>query len=124
MNVCVDSTGSDDLPFAGDHFSSWSNNYVNLRLHIGITGFTDTCNASIFNSNVSLHDSPMIENQRIGNHSIDGTLATRPLRLAHAIANDFPPSELHLVAVDREILLYFDDDVGVREAHLVANGWA
>jgi hypothetical protein len=46
---------------------------------------------------------------------------TVSLRLPHAVADDFPASELHLLAIGGEVLLHLDDELGVRETHLVAD---
>jgi hypothetical protein len=39
--------------------------------------------------------------------------ALRTLALAHAVADDLAAAELHLLAVDGEILLDLDDEIGV-----------
>jgi hypothetical protein len=62
MDVGVDTAGSNDFPFGCDYFGSWSNNYVNVRLHIRITGFPNRCNQTILDSNIRLEDSRMIQN--------------------------------------------------------------
>ncbi len=70
---------------------------------------------------IGLYDSPVIENQRVGDDRINRALAAGALRLTHAIADDFPAAELHLLAIGREVLFHLDDQVGIREAHLVAD---
>ena len=57
------------------------------------------------------------------------TVSTAPsaragLGLAHAVADHLAAAELHLLAVDGEVLLHLDDEVGVGEPHLVADGGA
>src|SRR5262249_57512346 len=56
-----------------------------------------------------------------GDDGIDCACAAGLLRLTHAVANDFAASELHLLAIDREVLLHLDNKVGVGKAHLVAD---
>src|SRR5229473_5679649 len=124
MDMYVDATSSDNLTFAGDHLGSRSYYYGDVGLHIGITSFAQGGNASVPNCNIGLHNSPVIENQRVGDDRINRALSAGTLRLTHAVADDFPASELHLLAIDREVLLHLDDEVGVREAHLVADRWA
>src|SRR6266404_8199155 len=46
------------------------------------------------------------------------------LRLTHAVADDFSASELHLLAIDSEVLFHFDDEICIRKSHLVADRWA
>ena len=43
------------------------------------------------------------------------------LALAHAVADHLAAAELHLLAVDREIALDLDDELGVGEPHAVAD---
>ena len=50
--------------------------------------------------------------------------ARRRLALAHAVADDLAAAELHLLAIDGEVLLDLDEELGVGEAHLVAGGRA
>src|SRR5882724_2673750 len=124
MDMRVDAAGGDNVTFTGDHLSSWSNDYRDVRLHVGITSFPNCTNAAVFDGDICLHNSPVIENQGVSDDCIHCALAARTLRLAHAVANDLPPSELHLLTIDRVVLLYFNNDVGIRQAHSVANGWA
>ena len=44
-----------------------------------------------------------------------------PLALSHAVADHLAAAELHFLAVDREIALDFDDEVGVRETDAIAD---
>jgi hypothetical protein len=46
-------------------------------------------------------------------------LAVGHLRLAHAVANDLAAAKLHLFAVDGEVLLDLDDEIGVGEPYTV-----
>jgi hypothetical protein len=55
---------------------------------------------------------------------LNRAVAPGSLRLAHAIADDFAASELHLLAIGREVLLHLYDEIGIGEAHLVADRWA
>ena len=57
------------------------------------------------------------------------TVSTAPsarvrLALAHAVADHLAAAELHLLAVDREVLLDLDEEVGVGEPDPVAGGRA
>src|SRR5262249_39171532 len=100
MDVHVNAAGSEDFTFAGDHFGSWSYNYVDVRLHIGIPRFANRGKAPIPDGDIGLHNSPVVENECVGDDRIDRALAARMLRLAHPVADDFPTTELHLLAVD------------------------
>src|SRR5262245_56318618 len=120
----VDTTGSDDAAFPRDHLGTRTDNYGDMRLHIGIASFSYLGDAPVLDADIGLHHSPVIDNQRIGDDGIDGDLAAGTLRLTYAIADHFPASALHLLTIDREVLLHLDEQVGIREAHPVADGGA
>ena len=56
--------------------------------------------------------------------TVSATLGAAALALAHAVADHLAAAELHLLAVDGEVALDLDDQVGVGEAHAVAGGRA
>src|SRR6516162_8718501 len=120
----VDAAGRDNLTLAGDHLGSRSENDVDVRLHIGIARLAYGGNAPVLDTDVGLHNPPVIENERVGDDGINRALAAGSLRLAHAVADDFPATELHLLAIDCKVLFHLDDEVGIGEAHLVSDRWA
>src|SRR4029077_2228494 len=61
----------------------------------------------------------MIKNQGVGDNCINRSLAARTLRLSHAITNDFPAAELHLLTIGREIFLHLDEQFSICETNLV-----
>src|SRR6266481_8995260 len=103
----INATGGDDLAFACNHFGSRPDNYDDVWLHVGIARIADGRNTPILDRDIGLHNSPVIENERVGDDGINRALATRTLRLTHAVANDFSASELHLLAIDSEVLFHF-----------------
>ena len=88
----------------------------------GIAGLADPRDTPAGDADVGFDDAPVVEDQRVGDDGIDGALRARHLRLAHAVADHLAAAELHFLAVDREILLDLDDQLGVGEPHLVADG--
>ncbi len=62
MDMRVDAAGSDNPTFAGDRLGSRSDDYVDVRLHIGIAGFAYGGNAPVLDADIGLHNSPVIEN--------------------------------------------------------------
>src|SRR6266566_1052684 len=120
----IDAAGCDNLAFASDHFGCGPYDYGDVRLHVRIASLPYGCNMAVFDRDIGFHDSPMIENQGVGDDGINRALAAGTLRLTHPVADDFPASELHLLAVCRVVLLHFDDDVCIREAHFVADSRA
>src|SRR5262249_57966930 len=110
--------------FAGDHLRPRSDNDVDVGLHVGIASLADGGNAPILDGNIGLHNPPVIENERIGDHRINCTFDAGPLRLTHTVTDDFPASKLHLLPVGRKILFHLDDEIGIGKAHLVADRWS
>src|SRR6185503_2835224 len=41
---------------------------------------------------------------------------------AHAVADDLATAELHLVAIDGEVPLHLDQELGIRQPHPIADG--
>ena len=90
----------------------------------GIAGLADAGDLAVLDADVGLDDAPVVDDQRVGDDGVDGAFAARELRLAHAVADDLAAAELHLLAIGGEVLLDLDDEVGVGEADLVADGRA
>src|SRR6476620_2306069 len=61
----------------------------------------------------------MIKNQSVGDDCINRSLAARTLRLSHAITNNFPAAELHLLTIGREIFLHLNEQISICETNLV-----
>src|SRR5262249_54155877 len=70
-----------------------------------------------------LHNSPMVENDRIGYNGVDRAFTACPLRLPHSIANDLSPSKLHFFAIGRKILFHLNHEVSIGKAQSVAHSW-
>src|ERR1700747_872331 len=121
MNVSVNAAGRNNLALAGDHFSSGAEHAGCVRLDIRVPGFPDRGYPTIFDSDIRLHDPPVIENQGVRNYRVDCAFTARSLGLAHTVANHLPAAKLHLLAVDRIILVHLDEDIGICKAHFVAD---
>src|SRR5262249_7337361 len=113
MHMDVDATGSNDLTFARDYLGSRTDYYVNVWLHVGIAGLAYRDNPPVLDADIGLHNAPVVENDSVSDDRINRALATGTLRLPHAVADDFSTAELHLLAVDGEIFLHFDDQVRI-----------
>src|SRR5262245_9304939 len=124
MHVHVDTASRDDLPFAGDDFGAWSDDDRDALLDIGISSFANRCNPAVLDADVGLHDSPVIEDQGIGDHGVDRAVDSSALRLSHPVADDFAAAEFHLLPVRRKVLLDLDDEVGICQTHPIADGRA
>src|SRR6202043_887919 len=67
-----------------------------------------------------LDDTPVIDDQRIGDDGIGRALPVGDLGLTHAVADHLAAAELHLLAIDGEILFDLDDEVSVCQTHPIA----
>ena len=124
MDMRVHRAGGEDLAFAGDRLGARADDDVDARLRIGIAGLADRRDAAVLQADVGLHDPPMVDDQRVGDDGVDRAVGARHLALAHAVADHLAAAEFHLLAIGGEVLLHLDDEIGVGEAHLVADGRA
>ena len=80
-------------------------------------------------ADVGLDDAPVVDDQRVGDARVSIVpLARGALALRHAVADGLAAAELHLFAVaagaQGVVFLDLDDQVGVGQAHAVADGGA
>src|SRR6185312_12036641 len=115
VDVAVDAAGGDDLAFGGDHLGAGTDDDVDAGLHVRIAGLADGGDAAIPEADVGLHDAPVIDDEGVGDDSIDGTVGAGALALAHAVADDLAAAELHFFAVDRVVALDRDEELRVGE---------
>ncbi len=78
--------------------------------------------AAVAQADIGLDDAGVVDDQRVGDDGVDGTLRARGLALPHAVADHLAAAELHLLAVGGEVLLHLDHEVGIGQPHLVAGG--
>ena len=122
VDVGVDPAGGDDPAFAGDGLGAGADDDVDAGLGLGVAGLADGGDPAVLEADVGLDDAPMVEDQRVGDHGVDGTGRAGLLPLPHAVADHLAAAELDLLAVDGAVLLDLDHEVGVGEAHPVAHG--
>src|SRR6185503_20958110 len=97
--------GGEDLALAGDRLRARADDDVDARLHVGVAGLADGTDAAIAQADVGLDDAGVVDDQRVGDHGVDGALGAACLALAHAVADHLAAAELHLLAIDGEVLL-------------------
>ena len=120
----VEAAGGEDLALAGDDLGAGADDDGDARLDVGIAGLADRGDAPSFRPISAL---TMPQWSRIS--ALVMTVSTAPCllviwRLAHAVADHLAAAEFHLLAIDGEILLDLDDEVGVGQPHAVAGGRA
>ena len=120
MNMRIDPAGRQDLAFAGNHLGSRPDDDIDTGLNIRIARLADPGDAAVGDPDVRLDDTPVVDDQRVGDDRIHRALRLGKLRLAHAVTDDLATAELHLLAVDGEILLHLHDQIGIGQPHAVA----
>ncbi len=124
MNVGIEAAGGEDLSLASNNFSPRADDDGHARLNIRIAGLADGGNAAVLQTDIGLHDAPVVEDQCIGDDGVDRALLVGDLALPHAVADHLAAAELHLLPVGGEILFHLDDEVGVGQPNAVAGGRA
>ncbi len=123
VDVAVDTAGGDDHPFAGDDLGAAADADRHAGLDVRIAGLADAGNGAALDGDIGLDDSPVVDDQRIGDHRVRH-FGSELLALPHAVADDLAAAELDLLAVDREIVLDGDPQLGIGEANAIADGRA
>src|SRR5262245_29586877 len=108
VDVGIDATRSEDLPFAGNDLSARPNDDVDIWLNVWIASLSDLGDAAIGDANISLHDAPVINDQRICDHRIDSPFCMRHLRLTHTVTDHLAAAELYLLTVNGEIAFHLN----------------
>ena len=78
----------------------------------------------IFEGDIRFVDTGVINDQRIGDHSVDGSARAGDLGLAHTITYGLSAAEFDFFAVDRQVTLHLDDQIGICKAQAIARGGA
>ena len=108
------------MPFAGDDLGAGADHDVDARLDVGIAGLAEL---AIRPSLIAM--SPLTMPHQSMTSALVITVSAQSfasaLALPHAVADHLAAAELHLLAVDREIALDLDDEVGVGEPHAIAD---
>src|SRR5690606_9490237 len=99
-----------------------SDDDVDAGLGIRIASLADGRDPAVTQADIGLVDAGDVDDQRVGDDGVDGAVRATRLPLAHAVANDLAAAELHLFAIDREILLDLDEEFRVGETYAVARG--
>ena len=120
MDVRIDATCGDDHAFAGDDLGGCADDDIHRGLDVRIAGLAELCDPAALYGDVAFHDTPPVDDQRIGDHRV-GAVLRRTLALAHAVADHLAAAELDFLPVDRQVALDLDDQIRIREAHAVAD---
>ena len=97
---------------------------INAGLCVGVARFADGMDQTVFQRDISLIDTGMINDQRVCDYRIDRTTGAGDLGLAHAVADYLAAAEFHFFAIGGQIALNLDHQIGVSKAEFIARGRA
>ncbi len=124
MNMRFHATRRHDAALRGDSFRTGPDlhSFRHVRHQIGIPGFANADDAPIFNPDIRLDDTPMVENDCVRDDRIErAACAARPWRLAHAIPQYFPTAKHRLISIRRKIIFNFDQQLGISQPDSVTH---
>src|SRR5258705_1024190 len=121
MDMRIDAARSDEHAFARNDLGRRADDDRHGGLDVGIARLADAGDAPVLDPDVGFYDAPVIDDQCVGDYCVC-TLPGITLALAHAVTDHFAAAELHFLAVDREIFLDFNDEIGIRQTHAIAGG--
>ncbi len=121
VDVRIDAAGGDDASFTGDGLGAGADHDVDAGLDVRVAGLADADDAAVAEPDVGLDDAPVVDDQGVGDHRVDGAVGAGDLGLPHAVADHLATAELDLLAIDRPVFLDLDDQVGVGEADPIAD---
>ncbi len=119
--VDVESAGCQYLALAGYGLRGRADDYVDAWLHLRVASLAYRRDASIAYADVGLHNAPVVEDERVGDHGVDRALGPGSLRLSHAVAYDLAAAEFYFLTVGGAVFLHLDDQLGIGQPHAVAN---
>ena len=126
MNVGIDAACSQNQAFTGNGFGRGSDDHAGSDTvhHVGVAGFTDSCNQAVLNANIGLENSSGVNHESACNHGVQAFFILKGDGLAHAIAKGLATAEFCFVAVDAVIFFHFHDKGGISKTDAVANSGA
>ena len=127
MDVRIDAARGHDLSLARNHLGSRADHHPrrDARHHVGIARLADLDDPPATNTDIRLDNSPVIHDDRAGDHQVEGLIGRRcTTGLPHPVPQDFPAAEFRFLAVDGEIALNLDKQIGIGETDPVSRGRA
>lgn len=121
VNVAVHSPRGEDLALAGNDFGAGPDHDIHAVGDPQGSCLADLEDVAAPEGDVGLVDAGVVQDDGVGDDGVRDVLIPNHLAvLAHAVADHFAAAEHHFLAVDREVLLDFEEQVGVRQADAVA----
>ena len=127
VNVGINTTSCQDRAAAVDNVSSWTADQTrcNTSHYVGVTGFTQTNDFAVTNTNVCLNNAlHSVDNSYVADQQIKHAACTRcSVVKAHAITHSFTTTEhcFVTVGVAAQVFFNFNKQVGVAQTDFVTN---
>ena len=127
VNMRIDTSRCDDHAFTGKCLCRCAN--CHSRCHAihdcRIAGFSDTLDLSIFDSDICLYNSCIVQNQRIGDDKVKITVtALRLYGLSHSITDRLAAAKFDLIPVMGVIFFHLDHKTCICQSHFIPNSRA
>ena len=74
VDMAVEPARSQDTAFARDDFGARADDDIDAGLSVGIAGLADPGDTPIFQTHIGLVDARVVDDQRIGDDRVHGTL--------------------------------------------------
>ena len=121
MDVRVDGARGDDASLAGDDIGRRPDDHVDAVADVGVARMADPDDATVSDADIGADDAPPVQDDRVRDDGVEGAVRSRRRRLRHGLADRLAAAEDRLLAADGEVALDLDPQIGVAEAHLVAD---
>ena len=126
VDMSVYTGGREDEMLAGNGVRRRSGYQIGVYAahYVGIAGFADAGNLAVLDAYVGFHHAQnRVEHRDVGYDQIQRPLLrSHGIGQSHAVAYGFAAAVNHLVARLPQVFLYFDIQIGIAEAYLVAHG--
>src|SRR5882724_6673769 len=125
MNMTINCPGCNNQIFAGNNLGRRTDNQLRIdtRHRIRVAGLPDLHNPPVSDANVCLDDSPIIDDECIGDHQVQHarrTVSYSATTLTHPVAYHLSAAKGDLVTISRKVLLNLDDKLCIRQSYTVA----
>ena len=88
---------------------------------VRISGFTDSCNLAVFDTDICFYDSCRVYDQCIGNYQIQISVFTAGFyRLSHTVTDCLAAAELYFVSIGCIIFFYLDHKACICQTYLIS----
>ena len=124
VDMAVKPARRQDAPFARDHLRPRADDDRDTGLRIRVARLADGMDAPVPQADIGLVDTRPVHDQRIGDDRIHRPACARHLRLPHPVADHLAAAELDLLAIDGQVTLDLDDQIGIGQPQPVARGRA